>query len=148
MNKIVIQRNSKIKSLPSKQQFVTWANEVLSKRKKNYELVIRIVDNKESRYLNKKFRCNDKPTNIISFPFEHPPGIKTDFLGDLVMCAPLIRKEAKEQNKTFTSHWAHLTIHGVLHLLGYNHLTTKDAKKMEDLEIKHLEKLGLSDPYK
>ena len=136
-----------MKSLPSKKQFETWVNAAISTSKKNQELVIRIVDEKEITQLNKKYRKKNRPTNILSFPFDHPPGTKTNFLGDLVISAPIVRKESKQQDKTFVSHWAHLTIHGVLHLLGHTHKTVKDAKKMENLEIKLLKKLGFSDPY-
>ena len=147
MNKIIIQRISKIKSLPKKKQFETWVKQALPANKKNYEIVIRIVDTKEITELNKKYRKKNKPTNIISFQFEPPPGIKNSFLGDLVICAPFVRQEAKAQHKTITSHWAHLVIHGLLHLLGHDHIKEQEAKKMESLEIKHLKKLGFSDPY-
>lgn len=148
MNKIILQKNSKIKSLPTKKQFQTWVDSALSASKKNHELVIRIVDEDEITHLNKTYRKKNKPTNILSFPFEAPPGIKNNFLGDMVICAPVVRKEAKDQQKTYVSHWAHLIIHGVLHLLGYEHEKEKDAKKMENLEIKIMKKLGFSDPYK
>ena len=148
MNTIILQKISKIKSLPNKRQFSVWAKQALPFNKKNHELVIRIVDTKEITGLNKKYRKKNKPTNIISFPFDPPPGIKNNFLGDLVICAPLVKQEAKLQHKTIAAHFAHLFIHGVLHLLGYDHKKNYDAKKMEALEIKHLKKLGFENPYK
>ncbi|MBU0744106.1 MAG: rRNA maturation RNase YbeY [Gammaproteobacteria bacterium] len=147
MNKIILQKISKAKTLPSKQQFTKWVNQALSNSKKNHEVVIRLVSTKEITDLNKKYRKKNKPTNIISFPFETPFGIKTNMLGDLAICVQLVKQEAKLQDKTATAHFAHLTIHGVLHLLGYTHEKDKDAEKMEKLEIKHLKKLGFTDPY-
>jgi probable rRNA maturation factor len=144
---ITLQNVSKTKSIPSKRLFQAWANKAYGKRKKKYEIVIRIVDAKEINELNKKFRKKNKPTNIISFNFYPPAGVKTNLLGDLVICAPIMRKEAKSQNKTFISHWAHITIHGVLHLLGLDHMNKKEAQKMEKLEIKLLGELGFANPY-
>ena len=148
MNTITLQKISKIKSLPNKRQFVAWVKQALPPNKKNHELVIRIVDTKEITKLNKKYRKKNKPTNIISFPFDPPPRMKTNFLGDLVICAPIVKQEAKLQHKTIAACFAHLVTHGVLHLLGYDHKKNQDAKKMEALEIKHLKKLGFEDPYK
>ena len=148
MNTIILQKISKIKSLPNKRQFSVWAKQALPSNKKNHELVIRIVDTKEITELNKKYRKKNRPTNIISFPFDLPLGVKNNFLGDLVICAPLVKQEAKLQHKTITAHFAHLVIHGVLHLLGYDHKKNNDSKKMEALEIKHLKKLGFENPYK
>lgn len=147
MNNIVLQKISKIKSLPNKRVFQKWVDEVLARSKKSHELVIRLVDIKESTQLNKKYRKQNKPTNILSFPFEPPPGIETNFLGELVICAPLVKKEAKLQHKTIQAHFAHLAIHGILHLLGYTHKQAKAAHKMENLEIKHLTRLGFASPY-
>ena len=148
MNTITLQKISKIKSLPNKRQFSSWVKQALPSNKKNHELVIRIVDTKEITELNKKYRKKNRPTNIISFPFDLPLGVKNNFLGDLVICAPLVKQEAKLQHKTITAHFAHLVIHGVLHLLGYDHKKNNDSKKMEALEIKHLKKLGFENPYK
>ena len=148
MNTIILQKISKIKSLPNKRQFSVWAKQALPSNKKNHELVIRIVDTKEITELNKKYRKKNRPTNIISFPFDLPLGVKNNFLGDLVICAPLVKQEAKLQHKTISAHFAHLVIHGVLHLLGYDHKKNNDSKKMEALEIKHLKKLGFENPYK
>jgi probable rRNA maturation factor len=120
------------------------------------ELTIRITDEAESAALNQRYRGRSGPTNILSFPFEPPPGLdpeqSTDaginaLLGDLVICAPLVRREAADQGKTETAHWAHLVVHGVLHLLGFDHLTAAEAAPMEALEITILAALGFSTPY-
>lgn len=149
MSNITLQKISKLKPIPTKKQLSIWANQVLPANKKNHEIVIRIVNGKESAQINKEYRKKTGPTNIISFPFEPPVGIKinTEILGDLVICAPLVKQEAKLQQKTSQAHWAHLIIHGVLHLLGHDHQNNKEAEKMERLEIKHLKKLGFDDPY-
>jgi probable rRNA maturation factor len=144
---IIIQNVSIVKSIPSKQLFQTWADKAYGKRKKAYEVVIRVVDIKEITELNKQYRKKNQPTNIISFNFSPPVNIKTNLLGDLVICAPIVKLEAKLQHKTIKAHWAHLTIHGVLHLLGYDHKNKKDAEKMEKLETKLLKELGFADPY-
>lgn len=148
MTQLIIQKATTLKSLPTKKQFQGWINATLPKSKQNSEITIRIVDNKEITTLNRKYRKKNKVTNIISFPFEAPKGIKADILGDLVICATQLRKEAIENKKTFISHWAHLAIHGTLHLLGHDHQNDKDAIKMEKLETKILKKLGFDDPYK
>lgn len=115
------------------------------------ELVIRIVDRDESRRLNHRFRGLDKPTNVLSFPFEPPPGLPSDLpgppLGDLVICAPVVAAEAAEQGKAPDAHWAHMVVHGVLHLLGYDHLNEPQADRMEGLEREILAGLGYPDPY-
>lgn len=144
---LTVQNPSKIKYFPTKKQFTIWAEAALGSRRKNYELLIRIVDEKEITKINKTYRNKNKSTNIISFEFDPPPGVKTDFLGDLIICATVVRAEAKLQHKTMAAHWAHLTIHGVLHLLGYDHINDADAEKMEKLEIKILKKLNFSNPY-
>lgn len=144
---LTIQNPSKIKNIPPKRQFIAWIESALGLRYKKCEILIRIVDEKEITKINKAYRKKNKPTNIISFEFDPPPGVKTNFLGDLIICAAVVRAEAKAQHKTMVSHWAHLTIHGVLHLLGYDHIDDIDAEKMEKLEVKILKKLNFSDPY-
>ncbi len=125
---------------PQKSWFRKWIVSTLPKNK-NTELTIRIVNCKESQALNKKYRGKNHPTNILSFATDN------NYLGDLVICALLVKKEAQEQNKPLMHHWAHLTIHGVLHLLGYDHHTKKQAQTMEELEIKILKKLKIGNPY-
>lgn len=111
------------------------------------ELTVRIVDNDESQQLNHQYRDKNKPTNVLSFPFQNPPGVALPLLGDLLICKNVVENEALEQNKTLTEHWAHMLIHGTLHLLGYDHIEQQEALEMENLETKLLIELGFSDPY-
>ncbi|MDR1012367.1 MAG: rRNA maturation RNase YbeY [Coxiellaceae bacterium] len=147
MSVVILQKISKSQKLPSKYLFTKWVNKILSRYKKKYEIVIRLVSIKEIVFLNRKYRNKNQPTNIISFPFIPPKKIRTNLLGDIVICTSLVKKEAKFQHKSFQDHLAHLTIHGVLHLLGYNHETIKTANKMETIEIKCLKQLGINNPY-
>ncbi len=110
-------------------------------------LVVRIVDPDESARLNREFRGRDAPTNVLSFPFEAPPGVPDRHLGDLVVCADVVRREAREQGKPLADHWAHMIVHGTLHLLGYDHVRPEDAAVMEPLEVRLLAALGVPDPY-
>lgn len=144
---LTIQNISKIKSIPSKHQFKTWVELALAPRRKKYAITIRIVGIKEITRLNKQYRKKNRPTNIISFNFYAPLPIKTNILGDLVICAPIVKLEAKSQHKKPVSHWAHLTVHGVLHLLGYDHQHDSEGQKMEKLETKILKKLKIVNPY-
>jgi len=134
--------------LPSLAQLQSWVDNAISSVSANtYELTIRIVGLDESQQLNHQYRDKDKPTNVLSFPFEVPEGIELNLLGDLVICAPVVEQEAKEQNKALISHWAHMVIHGCLHLLGFDHINDKDALAMESLEIAILATLSIADPY-
>jgi probable rRNA maturation factor len=111
-------------------------------------LTIRVVNARDSRVLNRQWRGKDYATNVLSFPDgtlspdEHERG-----LGDLIICAPVVRSEARSQRKTGESHWAHMVVHGVLHLLGYDHVNDRDARQMERLEVEILGRFGYSDPY-
>ncbi|MFQ3249921.1 MAG: putative rRNA maturation factor [Glaciecola sp.] len=116
-------------------------------QQQTYELTLRIVDSEESQQLNADYRDKNKPTNVLSFPFEAPEHIDMPFLGDLVVCAALVEKEAKEQNKLTINHWAHLCIHGLLHLLGYDHIEESEAQEMERIETAILERFNIDDPY-
>ncbi len=111
------------------------------------ELTVRIVDEPEMAALNARYRHQSGPTNILSFPFEAPPGVDLNLLGDLVIAAPVVQREAREQGKTDTAHWAHMIVHGTLHLLGYDHQQPAEAEDMEAREIHILQKLGYSNPY-
>jgi probable rRNA maturation factor len=133
--------------LPADSDFQRWAEAALGQYNKPFELTIRIVDEQESRTLNHTYRNKDKSTNVLSFPFEVPEGIELALLGDLVICAQVVEQEAKEQAKSSTAHWAHMTIHGCLHLLGFDHISDEEAEEMEALEIDILEKLGFNNPY-
>lgn len=114
--------------------------------KDEYELTIRIVDKPEIQQLNQTYRYQDKPTNVLSFPFEAPPQVPLPLLGDLVICHPVVKEEAGQHNKSIEAHWAHMVVHGTLHLLGYNHLENEQAGEMESLEVTILQQLGYLDP--
>jgi len=116
-------------------------------RRQRAELTIRIVGKRESRALNRRYRDIDKPTNVLSFPADGVAAIAPDLLGDIVICAPLVAAEASAQGKSPRAHWHHLVVHGVLHLLGYDHVAESDAQTMEDLEREIMAGLGFGDPY-
>ncbi len=147
MNYLDIQLATSYADYPTEQQFQLWVDTVLQEDDQDSEIVIRLVDNQESAELNQQYRHKQGPTNILSFPFEAPDGFDSDLLGDLVICAPLIALEAQQQNKQLFDHWAHITIHGVLHLLGYDHIDDAEAEEMEALEIKILSRLNINNPY-
>jgi probable rRNA maturation factor len=147
MNYLELQIATTVTELPTEQQFQLWLDTVLAGQITDTEVVIRLVDNEESAELNLQYRHKPGPTNILSFPFEAPEGMELDLLGDLLICAPLIASEAEAQHKTVLHHWAHITIHGVLHLLGYDHIDEQDAEQMEALEIEFLSKLNIANPY-
>jgi len=111
------------------------------------EVTVRAVDEEESRALNHQYRGKDKPTNVLSFPFEAPAGITVPLAGDLVICVPVVAEEAREQHKTAVAHWAHMVVHGMLHLQGYDHIEDEEAEAMEALEIRLLTQLGFNNPY-
>lgn len=134
-------------NLPSAEDFQRWVDHALSAAQSPFELTIRIVDSQESQALNNQYRGKDKPTNVLSFPFEIPDGVEINLLGDLVICAQVVELEAKEQQKQTNDHWAHLVIHGCLHLLGYDHINEEEAEEMEALEIEKLAALGINNPY-
>ena len=135
-----------IASIPDEAQLTAWASLVLNHLKTGEkEITVRFVGNEESQTLNHEYRGKDKPTNVLSFPFECPPEVPLNLLGDLVICVPVIAAEAAEQHKQIGDHYAHMMIHGTLHLLGYDHIEEADA--MEQLEIALLAKLSIDDPY-
>jgi probable rRNA maturation factor len=140
------------KGLPSAVSFRKWAAAALSGRIREADLAIRIVGQKEGRALNRHYRGKDYATNVLSFPAELPEGlprgVRLPLLGDLVLCAPVIAREAREQKKTPNAHYAHLTVHGALHLLGWDHEDERDAECMEQLEREILAGLGIDDPYR
>jgi probable rRNA maturation factor len=108
---------------------------------------VRIVGNDEMRELNNTWRGSNQPTNVLSFPMQSPDDVDLKILGDLVLCAPVIKAEARQQHKPVLAHWAHMVVHGMLHLQGYDHVDDKQADEMEALEIRILEQLGLDNPY-
>lgn len=111
------------------------------------ELTVRIVGTEESAQLNETYRHKQGPTNVLSFPFEKPAQVELPLLGDLVVCAPVVAQQAKDQYKTTKAHWAHMVVHGTLHLLGYDHQDASAAERMEGIEINILNKLGFPNPY-
>ena len=133
--------------VPAATSFRKWVAAALRGRIREADLAIRIVGAKEGRALNRHYRGKDYATNVLSFPAELPEGVKMPLLGDLVICAPVVAREAKEQRKPVVAHYAHLTVHGVLHLLGWDHDDDKEAEAMEQLERDILAELGLPDPY-
>ena len=139
--------------VPEPGQFENWILSALSEggfqadESLPIEITIRIVDREESQHLNLTYRQKDKPTNVLSFPFESPEDVPLQLLGDLIICAPIVRQEAVEQHKAPTAHWAHLVIHGTLHLLGYDHIEESQAAEMETLETRVMHTLGYADPY-
>lgn len=129
----------------------SWAHAALGRRARGAELALRVVGTTESRRLNAHFRGMDRPTNVLSFPASALPaaaGRGTTPLGDLVICARLLRSEARAQGKSLRAHWAHLVVHGALHLIGYDHERARDARRMERREIAVLKRLGFANPYR
>lgn len=134
--------------VPTPDELAHWTEAALLGRRECAELTIRLVDEIEGAELNRRYRGREGPTNVLSFPFEPPPGLgHCDLLGDLVICAPVVEREAREQGKRASAHWAHMVVHGVLHLLGYDHLTDVEASEMEGLETAILGGLGFAPPY-
>ena len=133
--------------LPTLEQFESWVALALRGRRERGEICIRIVTPEESQTLNRDYRGKDKPTNVLSFPFETPPGIPIELIGDLAICADVVFAEAADQGKKPLDHWAHMVIHGTLHLLGFDHINDEDAEQMEALERQLLARLGIADPY-
>ncbi|AXU95976.1 MAG TPA: rRNA maturation RNase YbeY [Erwinia persicina] len=133
--------------LPTEADFQRWLEAVLPQFQPESEVTIRVVDKAESHELNHTYRGKDKPTNVLSFPFEAPPGIELPLLGDLIICRQVVEQEAREQEKALEAHWAHMVIHGSLHLLGYDHIEDDEAEEMESLETEIMLALGYPDPY-
>jgi probable rRNA maturation factor len=148
---IEVQRISTSEGIPGDEQFQIWATAALDGKNQESLIGIRVVDEDEAQQFNREYRNKDYATNILSFPSDLPDGlpeeIKKSQLGDLLVCAPLVKREAVEQHRSENDHWAHLVVHGVLHLLGYDHEQSGEAEVMESLETEILASLGVSDPY-
>lgn len=147
---IDIQRANVLPKTPTDNDLLNYANLVLNeKANEAMEVTIRLVDSEEIASLNKEFRKKDKPTNVLSFPSEIPDFVEISpkLLGDVIICPDVLIKEAKEQHKTYDNHFAHITIHGILHLLGFDHIKPEDAVIMEAIEIELLQTLGINNPY-
>ena len=132
---------------PSEADFRSWAAAAFTGRRAQAEVSIRIVGEAEGAELNARYRGKTGATNVLSFPAELPPGVPLPMVGDLVICAPVVEREAQAQGKQASAHWAHLTVHGCLHLIGYDHEEEAQAAEMEALETAILAGLGFPDPY-
>lgn len=141
-----------VADVPDAARFSRWVETVLAlapvPAREEAELTIRVVDEAEGAELNARFRGREGPTNVLSFPFEAPPGVELPLLGDIVICAPVVARQAREQDKAEEAHWAHMVVHGVLHLLGFDHRDEAEAAGMEALETEILAQLGYPDPYR
>ncbi len=135
--------------IPKRSLLRKWASCALARKTAAAEITIRIVDGEEMRALNATYRQKNGLTNVLSFPFTVPEVVKLEIpiLGDIVVCAEVVNREAHEQEKSSESHWAHMIIHGVFHLLGYDHETDKEAEIMEGLETEIMQRLGYNNPY-
>ncbi|WP_192457241.1 rRNA maturation RNase YbeY [Musicola keenii] len=133
--------------LPAESTFQRWLEAVLPQFQEVAEVTVRLVDEEESHHLNLTYRGKDKPTNVLSFPFEAPPEVELPLLGDLIICRQVVEQEAAEQEKTTEEHWAHMVVHGCLHLLGYDHIKDSEAEEMEALETEIMQGMGYADPY-
>ena len=136
-----------IEGLPTEEQIVQWATAAVQPEGDEVEMTVRIVDEAESHELNLTYRGKDRPTNVLSFPFECPDEVELPLLGDLVICRQVVEREAAEKEKPLMSHWAHMVVHGSLHLLGYDHIEDDEAEEMESLETQIMQGLGFDDPY-
>jgi probable rRNA maturation factor len=142
-----IQMASASEEAPDPQSIERWVSAAIGNQRESTELSIRIVDVDEGQILNEQFRGSTGATNVLSFSFENESPEPLPLIGDIVICAPVVLKEASEQNKTLNAHWAHMIIHGVLHLLGYDHQNENDANLMESLETEIMQGLGFPPPY-
>ncbi len=135
--------------LPSHEQMERWITAALEAdaSREEAEVSVCVVDDAESQELNHRYRGKDKPTNVLSFPADLPPELNLPLLGDLVVCAPVVEKEAAAQGKALEAHWAHMLVHGTLHLLGYDHIDPAEAEVMESLETRILTRLHYPAPY-
>ncbi|MFC1665239.1 rRNA maturation RNase YbeY [Pseudomonadota bacterium] len=138
-----VQVASKSEYLPTVENLSLWATTALSSVSQDkLELTVRLVDEYEMQVLNRTYRHQDKPTNVLSFPFDDPPGVSSFLLGDVLICAPVVEREAKEFGLTLNERWAHLVVHGVLHLCGYDHMQEIEADEMMQQELRVLKILG------
>lgn len=142
-----LQRAIEVEGLPSAAQMQTWIAASLLDDTPQLEITVRVVGQEESASLNQDYRQKAGPTNVLSFAMQSPDFAAWPSLGDLVICAPLVAQEAQQQNKSLSAHWAHLLVHGLLHLQGLDHLEAEEAERMEAQEIRILDELGFGNPY-
>lgn len=133
--------------LPGRAELRAWARAAVGNLREDAELTIRIVDEAEIERLNGTYRKKAGATNVLSFPFDAPAEVNIPLLGDIVICAPIVRREADEQSKSVNAHWAHMVVHGALHLLGFDHEQAREAQEMEAMEARILADLGFDNPY-
>lgn len=133
--------------VPDEDDIRRWIQTALQGRQQDSEISLRLVSEPEMTELNRHYRGKSGSTNVLSFPADLPEGLDLPLLGDIVICAAVVEREAKAQHKPTQAHWAHMTIHGILHLLGYDHITTTEAEQMETLETQLLDTLGIPCPY-
>lgn len=145
--RIDLQNDDHLPGVPDVQQFESWVIQSLMGDYPQLEQTIRVVGEDESRELNHLWRSKNSPTNVLSFPAENSEFLDYDVLGDLVICAPVVAAEAAQQNKELQAHWAHMVVHGMLHLQGFDHITDSEAEQMESREIEILAALGQTNPY-
>jgi probable rRNA maturation factor len=145
--RVDIQNASSSAGLPPPAALKRWVRAALDGRRASAELSLRIVDEQEITELNGRYRGKHVPTNVLSFPAGLPAGLALPHLGDIVICAPVVAREADEQHKPPHAHWAHMVVHGTLHLLGHDHIEDAEATVMEDLEIAILARLHVANPY-
>jgi probable rRNA maturation factor len=147
MLKIIIQRATRT-SAPTAAALRRWAQQTLrDKEIFSAEIIVRIVNSKEMTELNSTYRHKQGATNVLSFPYDYAPEDELPHLGDIVICAEVVNREAKERHQLNEAHWAHMVVHGVLHILGHDHVQDADADVMEALEISTLKNLGYDNPY-
>ncbi|AQT59729.1 rRNA maturation RNase YbeY [Cellvibrio mixtus] len=145
---IDIESNSQSQQIPALAELERWVSAALQSQKlEDAEVSLYIVDEDESQELNNQYRGKDYPTNVLSFPADIPEEVGVPLLGDLVVCAPVVEREAREQGKTLAAHWAHMLVHGSLHLLGFDHIDDGEAEEMEALETEIITGLGYPAPY-
>ncbi|MDB6095821.1 MAG: ybeY [Francisellaceae bacterium] len=142
-----LQVATSVKTLPHPSQIREWVSHTLQDRVNSAEITIRMVDFEESAQLNERYRKKKGATNVLSFPYHVMPNMDVELVGDIIICAPIVEAEAEEQNKAILAHWAHMVIHGLLHLLGFDHHNDETANEMESLETEILVHLGFPPPY-
>jgi probable rRNA maturation factor len=146
---VALEADNDIAALPSQDELENWVSATLDQHEgeTRQEVTVRFVEAEESQTLNRDYRDRDRPTNVLSFPFESPPGLTLPLLGDLVICHAVVVREAQEQEKSLSAHYAHMVVHGTLHLLGHDHIEDDEAERMEDLERVILAGFAIQDPY-